>query len=151
MHELSNTLNFASLIIDHHGHPREFDPDPVNDIMSSSAKSQVADTIIGFYPDGTGKRKLKLTGRRIPEREISLAWDGLTRCYQRVESEEGEEDLSGRQLKIKRWLRENGPANLTKISEGTAIQKGNLSPILKSMAQDGVIIYHEDTRLYANL
>lgn len=147
LHELANLSNFAVLFIDHHGHSKGFDPDPVNDVMSSSAKAQVADTIIGFYHDGTGKRKLKITGRRVPEQDINLTWDGLTRCYQRIEGEE--EDLTGNQLKIKRWLRSNCPAIAKVISDGTNIKPGNLSPILKDMVTADLVKFNSETRLYS--
>ncbi len=66
------------LLIDHHRKPGAEVVDMIDDIAGSTAKTAVADAILGLYKK-TGDRtaQLKIIGRDVEEKELTLSWDAL--------------------------------------------------------------------------
>ncbi len=71
------------LLIDHHKKPSGMGVSVIDDIIGSTAKSAVADSVMGLYKE-QGKRgaTLRITGRDIEEKDLALEWDGLTCSWQ---------------------------------------------------------------------
>jgi KaiC/GvpD/RAD55 family RecA-like ATPase len=75
------------LLIDHHRKPGAEIVDMIDDIAGSTAKTAVADAIIGLYrKSGEQTAQLKITGRDVEEKELTLRWDAM-RFYWRVEED----------------------------------------------------------------
>lgn len=64
------------LIVDHHKKPGPTVDDLVSDVMGATSKTAAADAVIGLYRKrGQRDATLKLTGRDIEERELSVDFD----------------------------------------------------------------------------
>ena len=71
------------LVIDHHRKGTGFAPDPVDDIMEATAKGAAPDTIWGLYREpGQHVHTLRTRARDFEERELVIAFDGLTYSWQ---------------------------------------------------------------------
>ena len=85
LQQLAQRLGIAILIIDHHRKPSGLAADPIDDVIESSAKPGVADTIIGLYREkGHHSATLKARGREIEEVELTLEWDPITCSWQNM-------------------------------------------------------------------
>lgn len=139
LQELAISRNFLLLFVDHHAKPKGLNPNPVDDLMSSTAKSAVADTLAGLYRDQDGTKKLMITGRDIEEISLCLRWDRLTAAYQLTDDPAAGLGLSLNEQKIYRFLKDHGHARQVDIVKGTGIFASNLSPIIKRLVSSEVI------------
>jgi len=118
--------------------------DWLDDIISSTAKVGVPDTIWGLYRErGQHTATLKITGRDLPkELELAVTFDTLTCSWQCVGTA-GAVRKSANKLKvidaIKIITTANGAATTTAIALYTSIDKGNVSRILADLEHDGTV------------
>jgi hypothetical protein len=140
LQEYAVSHDMAILVIDHHRKPAGFAGDPVDDIVGSTAKSAVADAVLGLFKE-QGKRgaTLRVTGRDVEWQDLALSWDVTTCCWQYDGTTE-EVAMQGNRGKVVDALGEHGDSmTLTAIASATGITKNNLLPILNDLVTDGVI------------
>ncbi len=140
---IAQAQNCAVLVIDHHNKGAGglgLDPDPVRDILGSTAKGGVSDTLWGIYRErGKKGAKLAVTGRDIDERMLNLFFDPLTGCWQ-CEGSGQEIEMTTRRQEILEALRSlGGQARLAAIVEVTGQNKGNTYTRLQDMVNSGFL------------
>lgn len=65
------------LFVDHHKKPNATVNDLVSDVLGATSKTAVADCVMGLYRQrGQRDATLKITGRDLADRELSVAFDG---------------------------------------------------------------------------
>lgn len=76
-------FNCAILIVDHHRKLSFTEsPDAITDVLGSTAKGGVADTIMGIYKKrGSAKAQFSVTGRDIDETTIDVVWEKESGCW----------------------------------------------------------------------
>lgn len=105
---MAHAHNCAVLLVDHHRKTSLADPDAVSDLLGSTAKAAIADSVWGVYRErGKAGAKLAVTGRDIEERTLALTWDRLTGCWQ-CEGDADELALTERRQEIVEALAEMG-------------------------------------------
>ncbi len=68
--------DIAVIVIDHHTKPKGMNPDPIDDILGSTAKAAVLDTAWGLYKEqGRMGAKLSIRGRDVMETTLQLVFD----------------------------------------------------------------------------
>ena len=67
----------AILLVDHHSKPKGTNPDPVDDVLGSTAKGAAADCVMGLYRErGKKAAVLRVVGRDLDEEQsLPLKWD----------------------------------------------------------------------------
>lgn len=133
----------ALLVIDHHRKSTGFSPDPIDDILESTAKGAVIDTAWGLYKErGRQGATLMITGRDIEERELSLVWDPLSFCwqYQGDAGEVRDNTLKGQILGAIQDLETLGElATQTTIAQHLSKDQGNVGHALADLLNEGRI------------
>lgn len=140
LQEFAHARDIAVLCLDHHRKPTGFVGDPVDDLVGTTAKSAVADCLIGLYKEqGRAGAKLSVRGRDIEDQEWALTWDRQLFCWQYAGTV-AEAALQGNVGRVVDALRNSdAPMTLTELAETTGIGKNNLQPILVDMTNNGVL------------
>ncbi len=140
LQQLAHAHDVAVLCLDHHRKPNGFISDPVDDIVGTTAKSAVADCLVGLYREqGKPGAKLSVRGRDIEDQQWALSWDNATCCWQYAGTVE-EVAMQGNVGKVVDALRNSSePMTLTDIATAAGIGKTNLQPILVDMVNDGIL------------
>lgn len=103
----------AILMIDHHRKPGQDPADMIDDIAGSTAKTAVADAILGLYrKSGDALATLKITGRDVEERDIPLLWDSL-QFHWRLEKKA---ELTVRDQRVIQFVDSVGEADINVIA-----------------------------------
>ncbi len=135
---LALSRQITVLFIEHHKKPSLLNGnDVIDDIIGSTAKPAVADTILGLYrKSGEDKAYLRVTGRDVEEQELELAFDGLRHLWRPLGSAP---ELRYRQesSKVLAFLAQAGEADRLSISEATAIPERSLAEVLQRMVSEG--------------
>jgi DNA-binding transcriptional ArsR family regulator len=134
-------LEIAVVIVDHHKKPMgAADPNPVDDILGSTAKGGVADAIWGLYKEpGKHGAKLAITGRDMDEVTLKLVFDPGTGCWQ-CEGDAYEIDLTLRRKEILDALAMLGKAQLKDICETIGQPKSNTYTRLMDLVNAGLVL-----------
>lgn len=128
------------LLIDHHKKRNGFDPNPVEDVLGSVAKSGVADTIIALYREqGKLDAKLAIVGRDVEEQTLELRFAAFTGCWTEVASGDGLTDIQ--QETIRAIQLRGGFATLSELVDATRRNRGTLYRELITLQQRGLVIY----------
>lgn len=139
IHEKANALDIAAIIVHHHAKPKGTDPNPVDDIMGSSAIAGVADTIIGLYKEqGKAGAKLAITGRDVEERALQLKWDVELHCWQN-EGDANEITITEQRQKILDYLATVEHAQGVTIANAIGENKGNTHTRLQDLVIAGLV------------
>jgi hypothetical protein len=142
LQSLAMKQDTALLLIDHHRKSAGgLECNPVDDILSSTAKAAVADCAMGLYRDKTGV-VLKLIGRDMEERALALRWDALSSQWQCLgDAEQVQRDsLRGAVLTAIEELTSAGQAATTRrIALHLDKDDGNISRTLAELIHDGKI------------
>ncbi len=139
IHEKVNTLDIAGIIVHHHAKPKGTDPNPVDDVMGSSAIAGVADTIIGLYKEqGKAGAKLAITGRDVEERTLQLKWDSEFFCWQN-EGDANEITITEQRQKVIDFLTTVERAQVGAIANATGMNKGNAHTRLQDLVIAGLV------------
>jgi len=81
--EIAHECNCAILFIDHHKKVKGESMDAISDILGSTAKGAIADTILGLYRErGKPGAKLSIIGREVEEICLEVHMDQATWCWQ---------------------------------------------------------------------
>jgi RecA-family ATPase len=75
---IAHEYSVAIMIVDHHKKGGMEGKDVIDDVLGSTGKTAVADSIWGLYRrSGESIGTLSVTGRDIEEQQIDIAWDGI--------------------------------------------------------------------------
>jgi RecA-family ATPase len=141
LQQITTEINCGILLNDHHNKPKGFNPDPIDDVMASTAKSAIADTIYGIYTEN-GKRGavMKARGRDIEEIDKRICFDKLTGAWQ-VEGDTNEIELAGHKHDVLTFLKVNGKSKVATIVNALGLDRGNTYKVLDSMVDKGLLTY----------
>lgn len=137
LQEMAHAYNCAVLMIDHHKKMMGTDFDAVADILGSTAKGAMADSIWGMYrQQGKSGVTLAITGRDIIEVRLRLKFDRATRAWQN----EGDADaakLNEHRQEIVAYLESSGEAGVMEIAKGIGLDKGGTHNHLRKLVESG--------------
>src|SRR3990170_1078490 len=135
--------NIGILVCDHIRKPMGFAGDPIDDIISSTAKTAIADTILALYKEqGKPGAVLMGRGRDIPEVNLKLQFDQSTSCWQ-SEGDAREISLTERRQEILDALSGLGKSHLTEIASVVGQPKSNTYKRLQDLVNAGFVTRHE--------
>lgn len=139
LQELSMSNGIGLLFIDHHAKPKGTSPNPIDDIMASTAKSAVLDTAMGLYKDTqSGTTRLLAEGREVQPVDLTLEFDTLNGCWNSKGST-GQFVNNLAEQEIIDFLAAAGGASLADITKAMNKDKGNTSRRLLRLEQLGII------------
>lgn len=134
-------LNCAILLIDHHRKlSSKESPDAITDVLGSTAKGGVADTIMGVYKKrGSSKAQFSVTGRDIDETTIDILWEKSTGCWSLPN------DKTTPQLdELLAKLEEIGPISNQELAEALRRRPGTVLKQLNQLHEKGLVVHNED-------
>jgi len=133
LQEISHTRNCCILLVDHHGKGGGFEPDAITDILGSTAKGAMADSIWGLYREsGKAGAKLRIAGREVIEQTLALTFDGLTGCWQ-CEGDANELELTGRRQELLAAIEELGEPTAGQVAKFVGRDRGNVYKELQDL------------------
>ena len=147
LHEIAHETESLVAFNDHHRKVSAENPDAVLDILGSTGKSAVPDTVLGLYKQrGVRGGKLQLVGRDVEEKTLQLFFDKQTGCWQL----EGEEEGDGLQMTEARRelldaVRELGPSTCSMVAKATGKDRGNTYRQLQDLTNAGYLKQGGDT------
>jgi len=136
--EVSNKMDIGVLGLDHHN--KVFSQDPIDDVTGSTAKSSIADSIIGLYTE-QGKRgaTFKGRGRDMEEFDKRIVFDKPTGAWQ-VEGDTDAVRISESEHEIISALRIlNKPTKASSVAAYLGAKRSNTSARLKNMMDKGLV------------
>ncbi len=138
--ELALAHDCAVLFVDHHRKSAGFDSDVIDDVMSSTGKTAVADVVLGLYRKrGERGATLKATGREAEDSTLGLYFDGLTCCWQLGEGSDGVR-VGSVQADIVAALTDlGGKATVTELAGYLEKPHGNVSRELSELLSKGTV------------
>ena len=134
--ESAHKNNCAILLIDHHRKNMSESQDAIADILGSTAKGAMADTTLGLYRErNKSGARLSITGRDVEERNIEVAFDKVTWCWQL-----NEKGLTEQQNEIIDVLNKaKKPLGPTQIANELERDRGTVYKQLVKIEQDGLV------------
>lgn len=124
------------LLIDHHRKPGTEIVDMIDDIAGSTAKTAVADAILGLYrKSGEQTAELKITGRDVEEKELTLFWDAM-RFHWKIQAESV---LTSSQLQVIAFLHEVGEATARSIAAGLGVGERTIRDLVLELMTRGTL------------
>jgi hypothetical protein len=134
---MAHACNCALLLNDHHRKFGGADPDVIGDVLGSTGKGAVADTVWGLYKErGKSGAKLAITGRDVNEQTLALKFDRVTGCWQC----QGDADtlaITERRAEILEVLGKIGRARLTNIAKTIGQDTSNTRKRLADLVNAG--------------
>jgi len=135
LQSMAQAANACVLLIDHHRKPNAQSPDQVDDLLGSTGKSAVADTLWGLYRKrGEHGATLQTTGRDLEETTLALNFDGDTHCWQATDAVP-----SGVQGEILDALDDIGPLSVTELAAHLDKPSSNISRELGELLAKGKV------------
>ncbi len=135
--EAAHEKQCAVKFIDHHNKMSSFNA--VTDILGSTAKGAMADTIWGLYREsGKPGAKLAITGRDIEEKTLALFMDPHTGIWQ-YKGDAEEVEMTERQQEILDAIKQTGRAKMKDITDITGQAKGNAHARTQNLVNAGKI------------
>jgi hypothetical protein len=149
---LSQKLDIGILILDQHGKSRGFSPNPINDLMASTAKAAVTDVAMGLYHDENSKTfSLAAIGRDLDgEIKMDIKRDLLTHTWQLAYDPDKPQN-SQRKLQIIEFLERGVKVKLMELLHFLELpdsRKGSLYHDLQAMVLSGQVKYDEISHTY---
>lgn len=134
-------LNCAILIIDHHRKLNNKEsPDAITDVLGSTAKSGVADTIMGVYKKrGSSKAQFSVTGRDIDETTIDILWEKSTGCWSLPNDKP-----TPQMEELLTMLEEIGPITNQELAVALDRPPGSVLKQLNKLLEKGLVIHSDD-------
>lgn len=144
LQEIAQKQNAVIIMVDHHRKPGGSNPDSIADILGSTAKGAMADTVLGLYRErGKPGARLAITGREVEEKTLDLFFDALTGCWQLDTTGGG---LTGKQSDLLTALESMGPAGVSDIAEAVGRNRGTVYRQLVEFEQAGKV--RQDSKLW---
>jgi hypothetical protein len=141
LQRLATEHSLTILLVDHHRKTGTWAPNPIDDVMESTAKTAVIDTAWGLYKErGKQGATLMVTGRDIEERDLALSWDGLTCTWQCLGDAHDvrEETVKGQILQAIDDLEELGElATTTNVAQHIGKDRGNVGKAMADLLNEG--------------
>lgn len=126
------------LLLDHHRKASASNADVVDDILGATAKTGVADVLLGLYRErGKADASLRVTGRDVDDQEIAVKFDAETGCWQPLGDASGvraETVQSDILIAIKEM---GGKATVQKVAEWLRRDKGNVYREMQELVAKG--------------
>ena len=139
LQEISHEHNTAVVLNDHHHKGSLAQPDAIADILGSTAKGAMADSVWGLYRErGKLGAKLAITGRDVEEHTLALTIDWELGCWQ-CDGDADELEVAERHRDIIDYLEDTGQAGVTVIADAIGRDKGNVYRDLQDLAANGTI------------
>ena len=139
LQEISHHQNTAILLNDHHHKGNLANPDAISDILGSTAKGAMADTVWGLYRErGKLGAKLAITGRDVEEHTLALTIDWDLGCWQ-CDGDADQLEVAERHMDIIAYLEDAGQAGVTAIAEAVDRNKGGVYKDLQDLANNGTV------------
>jgi hypothetical protein len=141
--EMATRLDVTVLMLDHHkksARGAEAVNDPIDDVLGSTAKSAVADAIMGLYRDEKRAMNLACTGRDIEDKLLALHFDKLTCCWQVSKDLDAPVQMSTPRRELLDALGSMEGAKCVELAEATGRDKGNTYKLLQAMLADGEVV-----------
>ncbi len=139
LQELALAANCCVLLIDHHRKGNGLAADVVDDVMGSTGKAAVCDTILGLYRQrGDKGATLAVTGRDVEEASLGLAFDPLTRTWQVDETAQGVRRGTVQDA-ILATLEEWGEGTTAELAEALGRDRGNVHHELAELVAKGAV------------
>jgi hypothetical protein len=136
---IAHRLNCALLLVDHHRKGRFGDPNAIADILGSTAKGAMADSIWGLYREpGKAGAKLQIVGRDFEERTLALTFHVQTGSWQ-CEGEANTLNITERRKEIIDALEALGSVTLSELCEALDQNRGNTYKRLQDLTAKGVV------------
>jgi predicted transcriptional regulator len=135
LQRLAITRNLAIVLVDHTRKPTGFAADPVDDILHTTSKTAIADSILALYKEqGKAGAKLLGRGRDFEDVELNLQFDSATRAWQ-IDTP----DLSENFDDILDALDILGKSQVTEIARTTSQNKGNVHKRMMRLLDLGMV------------
>jgi hypothetical protein len=130
----------AIMVIDHLRKPTGFYSDPVDDVIGSTAKASIADTIIALIRErGKAEQNLRGRGRDINDFDLQIHYEPQTKCYQSL-GDANTIELTERRTEIVDALDFLGKSQVKQIAEYTGQDQGNTFRRLQDMANSDMVV-----------
>ena len=143
LQELAHSLNVAIILCDHHRKPGGLSPDAIADILGSTAKGAMADTIWSLYRErGKSGARLSITGRDVEEQVIDIEFDMPSHCWKLADPKRLA--MTERRREIIDTLRTLGKATNKAISDAIGQSVGHTHDRLQDMVKAGMVIRIEE-------
>jgi hypothetical protein len=132
------------LVVDHLRKPGIREADAIDDVTGSTAKTGVADVVLGLFRErGQHTATLKATGRDIEEAELAITFDKDLRCWQPTDPDSPTEG----QARILEALQSVGPMTVTELAEQLGRDHAQVSRDLGELAHKGHVKKRSDSRV----
>jgi RecA-family ATPase len=142
--EMAHAHNCVVMLVDHHPKVTKADPDAIADILGSTAKGAVADTVWGLYKEsGKVNAKVVIIGRDVEEQILALSWDGELGCWQ-CEGDVYKRKLTERDQEILDVLEDLGKAQVGEIAKAADQDRGNTHRRLQKLVNDKWVVRTEE-------
>jgi len=141
LQETALALEIAIVLIDHHKKPMAAAfPNPIDDILGSTAKGAIADAAWGLYKE-QGKRgaKLAIIGRDVDDVTLKLVFDVELHCWQ-CEGEAREIEKTERRQEILDALKLLARAQLKDVADAIGQPKSHTHYRLQDLVNAGLVI-----------
>jgi len=144
LQELAHSQNTAIVLVDHHRKVSGFDANAVGDILGSTAKGAMADTILSMYREqGKSGAKLIVIGREIEETKLKIRFDRQTGCWQN-EGDIDDLNITKRRQEILDILENLGPSTNKQISDEIDQPGSNTHTRLQDLVSAGKVKRYKD-------
>lgn len=135
LQEISLSRNIGTIVLDHHNKMSEQAPNLTNDILGSTAKVSISDTVIGVYRKGKDERRLLATGKDIEDFDVMIKKDNHF-IWTREDILPGLTHKDQQLFEILVSQNHNG-ARLSKLAEMTGEAESNVSTRLAKLRNLG--------------
>lgn len=143
---IAHDQNCAVVMVDHHRKLFMADPDCVSDILGSTAKGAMADSIWGLYKErGRAGAKLAITGRDIEEKTLALTFDALFGCWQ-CEGDADALELTDRRQEILDALEDLGRVGVVTVAKAVGQPKSHTYSRLQDLVNAGLVERQKEGR-----
>jgi hypothetical protein len=149
LQQLALERHLCMMLVDHLRKPDGpmSDKNPITEVMGSTAKVGVADTIWGLYrKKGERRGELSITGRDLEDAELVLDFETMPRAWQLVGSAE-DVGRTAAQVRYLDCLKELGPADRNQVAEYMDVTPQTAGEALRALADTGRALVVAEPRL----
>ncbi len=140
LQQIAISKNLAVVLVDHHRKSASDVGDVIDDVMSATSKTAVADAVLGLYRRrGERAATLKLAGRDVAEMELAITFDRDICCWQ-FQGDVGEVRADEVQGQIVEALRNfGGTSTVSEIARYLGKQPPNVHTEMTELAVKGIV------------
>lgn len=140
---IAQNNNCALVLVDHHRKNGGANNDVVSDILGSTAKGAMADTICGLYKEsGKNGAKLAIVGREVEKQTLELTFDSQV-CYWQNNGAANKFNMTQRRQEIIDALKKLGRSQLGAIAKKIKQHESNTHNRLQDLGNAGLVIREE--------